>query len=578
MSEVIRHEIESWRSRSGGIAALSFTRVGGDEIKNAFCSELPHPHFVGTIDAFLFRNVVRPFFTVCEPGFASPRLVPGEWGAQNWSKIGRSHSANIGKKGISLFGCVFIGEENGKATLAVKPHPTQPLKLLDGEDLKLVKEAKWEMWKRSGLLSHSDAAFWASKILEHETHGSKIVREVVRRFPLLIVDELQDTGYFLGKALLRILSEPTVQGVLVGDPDQSIFEFNGARPDLFGRIETIAGAAQYALTRSMRCPPAIAGVASHLKDTDGVLGAAVGRQGQAFLLRGLEMREEVLRLAEALRHSVPKATIKVVARANVTIEALVGKNAKQVPKLSCPALSHMNRAVVHFRQGRQIAALASAKAAIDLAVFGHESIDEEGLRSSGLDVDKWRRLSVDCLLRGNGIEATGNLHDFQTQLGEVIEDELLRFDLPSAVSYDPGKLKPKKTKGWETRSQDYLPTLTTLPSTWDEIPVTTIHGVKGETHDVTIFVCTHPSTEKTCPSMVWWSAEERHREERRIAYVATTRSRDMLLVWVSEECYKRLLSKRPDFVRAFQIKTVDEILQAIADGSFLKTQIVTDPF
>ena len=120
-----------------------------------------------------------------------------------------------------------------KATLAFKPHPTQPLKLLDGEDLKLVKKAKWEMWKRTGLLSHSDAAFWASKILEHETHGSKIVREVVRRFPLLIVDELQDTGYFLGKALLRILSEPTAQGVLVGDPDQSIFEFNGAARPLW---------------------------------------------------------------------------------------------------------------------------------------------------------------------------------------------------------------------------------------------------------------------------------------------------------------------------------------------------------
>jgi len=34
-----------------------------------------------------------------------------------------------------------------------------------------------------------------------------------------------------------LLEDSNVRGVLVGDPDQAIYEFNGARPDLFGGFE-----------------------------------------------------------------------------------------------------------------------------------------------------------------------------------------------------------------------------------------------------------------------------------------------------------------------------------------------------
>jgi len=81
-------------------------------------------------------------------------------------------------------------------------------------------------------------------ILQNSTHGKIVRAELIRRFPLIIVDELQDTGAFLGKCVLQLLAEPSARGVLVGDPDQAIYEFNGARPDLFDRFNTIDGAEQ----------------------------------------------------------------------------------------------------------------------------------------------------------------------------------------------------------------------------------------------------------------------------------------------------------------------------------------------
>ena len=109
VAELIRQELDKWPTKTSGIAALSFTRVGGDEIRKAMGYELGHPHFVGTIDAFLFRYVVRPFLNKCFPSLATPRLIPGEWGAGIGRTTPENEQATFGN-GINLFGCVFIDE------------------------------------------------------------------------------------------------------------------------------------------------------------------------------------------------------------------------------------------------------------------------------------------------------------------------------------------------------------------------------------------------------------------------------------------------------------------------------------
>lgn len=260
VAELIRKELDKWPTRTSGIAALSFTRVGGDEICRAIGHELGHPHFVGTIDAFLFRYVIRPHLRRVFNWFADPRILVGEWGAEHWGYYGPNRKTKLGK-GINLFGCVWIGEEQGEAIIAHKPHPAQPLQPLTGKDLCQVNAAKKEVWKKRGLLTHSDAARWASMILEHQPLGAVVRAEVIRRFPFLIVDELQDTGHFLGKSIRILLEDPRARGVLVGDPDQAIYEFTGARPGLFNTFETIAGSVPLALASSLRCPSAVANVA-----------------------------------------------------------------------------------------------------------------------------------------------------------------------------------------------------------------------------------------------------------------------------------------------------------------------------
>jgi DNA helicase-2/ATP-dependent DNA helicase PcrA len=567
VAELIRRELNNWSTRTNGIAALSFTRVGGDEIRSAVGYELGHPHFVGTIDAFLFRFVVRPFLQKCFPDFTAPRLIPGEWGAVHWGSCGPGRGATVGTSAnrINLFGCVFIDEENDKAVVAHKPHPAQPLRPLGTSELSQVKTAKKQLWKRTGWLTHSDAALLASKILGHESLGEIIRAELLRRFPLIIVDELQDTGYFLGKSILLLVNESVTRSVLVGDPDQAIYEFNGARPDLFNRFDAVEGAVTLPLSNSRRFSSSVATVAAHLKDSGGSIGPADGKTGQTFLVIFDEMAIDIPRIVEAITtfHKGASITsIKVIARQTATVEALNMRSTKPAPKLGCPPLNHMQRAVIAFLQERQAAALAAARAAIELLVFQHEGVEETKLEELGIDPSRWRRMAIECLLRATGEEAIGNQYDWQAKIGRILEDELNKFELDPALWSTTSRIKPKKLTGWDKPCKDYLPQTPLSETEYKGVAVQTVHSVKGETHDVTVFVCPDKRA-NTCPSVRWWSTDEKDREEKRIAYVAMTRTQGDLIVCVSSNCYRRLTLNRSSFVESFVCKTVDEFVRII---------------
>ena len=569
VAELIRQELSTWPANGGGIAALSFTRVGGEEIRNALGHELGHPHFVGTIDAFLFRYVVRPFLQRALAKFAAPRLIPADWLPAHWTKgpsgTAWAHrgSGGANAKTYNLFEVCFMDEDATGPVLAC-PRPYQGgIEAVLSVDRAGVLAAKWQLWQRLGWLTHADAALLASKLLADPTHGTTIKALLLRRFPLLIVDELQDTGFFLGKSIRLILNEPQARGVLVGDPDQAIYEFNGARPDLFNGFEQIAAAATLPLARSQRCPAAVTVCASHLKDTTGQFDPVTGSAGRAFLVQYQNMVPDVQRLVGTIRAAHPKAEIKVVSRQAKTIDEITCRTANDAKSLHCPALHHLYRAVRAFRQGHNAKALAASRAALELATFSHEGLSNEKLEEHSIVPKEWKACAVRCLLKCNALSTTDTLHDWQTAAGKIIDDQVAALGLPSSLGFQAGKLKPQKRNGWDTVVGDLLPTGTASVQVIVDVPVQTVHGVKGETHDVTVFVCPNPTKVKRCPSSVWWSNDTGHREERRIAYVAMTRTRSDLVLCVSEDCYKRLQLARANFVAAFQCKTVDEFIAGL---------------
>ncbi|MBC8424265.1 UvrD-helicase domain-containing protein [bacterium] len=568
VAELIRREISNWTKKGQGIAALSFTRVGGEEIRKAVGYGLSHPHFVGTIDAYIFRYIIRPFLTTCFPELPSPRLVPAEWGASYWKKCGPNRPSTIrrGTKVINLFGCTFVSEEMGELQLRYQPGPGIPMQPLAGEERHLVVEGKKELWRQTGLLTHSDVAYWASRILEHGDLGATVRSTILARFPLIVVDELQDTGHFLGKTIRLLLGEPNTRGVLVGDPDQAIYEFNGADPALFSQFEGITGARVLPLTNSRRCSSTICAAATHLKSSGGDIGPAGAEPGRALLVKYVDLRADVIRIAEALARGDQVRTVKIIARQNATIDLLLQKQCTDAKSLYCPALHAMSRAVKLLRLARPRAALAAAHSAIDLAVFEHENVSEEEHVENDIDPNGWRALAIRCLLRSEALTLAGHLYDWQTNVGAILDDEFTSFDRGSLPEHRNGRLRPQQRPGWDR------PVADCIPSRGSEandglcgIPAQTVHAVKGETHDVTVFVCPAVHRRDRCPSAIWWSAQPKDQEEKRIAYVAMTRTREELVVLVPQVSYQRLHENRGNFVASFRSLTVEECVRALVE-------------
>ena len=565
---LIRKELENWPGTGGGIAALSFTRVGGQEIRKELGYDIDFPHVVGTIDAFIFRYIVRPFLQKAHPDWAAPRLIPADWSPNQWSKArGGAPWIYRGAGGrqaesYNLFDVCFIGEDEDEVVIAYPRPFLGGVTRVGANDRAGLFQAKSESWRRYGWLTHSDASLVACSLLSDAQFGATIRSLVLRRFPLLIVDELQDTGFFLGKSVQILLGEASARAVLVGDPNQAIYEFNGARPQLFAAFEAIRGASRLPLGQSQRCQASIVAVATHLKESEDPFESAAQNNGRAFLVRYADMAIDVARIASCVRHRQPVAVSKVVARQSKIVEVLTSRSAKEAKSLHCPALNHMHRAVLEFRQGHNARGLANARAALDLAVLGYEGVTDDELQGHGIDSNQWKALAVSCLLTCNSLATNCTFYEWQTAAGGVLDEVVAALVLPAALPYEAGRLRPTRHVGYDVLCSRLLPLGPGVGNALAGIPVQTVHSVKGETHDVTMFVCPKPPRLDRCPSVVWWSANPEDHEERRIAYVAMTRTRGDLIVCVSEDCYQRLRDSQAAFAGAFQCMTVDEFIAA----------------
>lgn len=104
------------------------------------------------------------------------------------------------------------------------------------------------------------------KILEREPAVKKTLQSM---FDHIIVDEAQDQNAVQRK-ILELMAEHITDGKdgksfwIVGDPNQSIYRFRGARPDLFNQLHITEGWKTKMIRTNYRCQPEIVDLANKL--------------------------------------------------------------------------------------------------------------------------------------------------------------------------------------------------------------------------------------------------------------------------------------------------------------------------
>lgn len=225
--------IAEWDSRSQGITTLSFTNVAWQEIEHqvhkhfAIRKPIPYPHFLGTIDSFINQFIFLPFGHLVMECGKRPILVGEPHGTWISGRYERDYDKYFDIVSYGMNDELLYPKINGFFHFNYNQIYRQ-----DGNEsghATNLRQTKQRFWKQ-GYATQGDANYFAMKLVRK---FPSIPKALVHRFPSFIIDEAQDTSEIQMAIIDQLIASGLEHVVLVGDPDQAIFEWNDAKPQLF---------------------------------------------------------------------------------------------------------------------------------------------------------------------------------------------------------------------------------------------------------------------------------------------------------------------------------------------------------
>ncbi|GAB6171968.1 hypothetical protein JCM15765_14460 [Paradesulfitobacterium aromaticivorans] len=222
--------LETWPHAYRGIAVLSFTNVASEEIlrqtKDLATREtqsIGFPHFIGTLDSFINNFIFLRFGYLMMPATIRkrPRIFQNSYAWPTfYPKKGQGECY---KRGCVSSPYLFhwtpqgLYKDNSPITCNI-PQANRPC-----------VKFKHDMIKK-GIASQREVSTLSLRLIKKYP---QIASEIAHRFPVIIVDEAQDTS----REQMEILESLAENGVntliIVGDPDQAIYEWRDATPEYF---------------------------------------------------------------------------------------------------------------------------------------------------------------------------------------------------------------------------------------------------------------------------------------------------------------------------------------------------------
>lgn len=218
-------QLKDWKDKNRGIAILSFTNVASDELKNRIDNissfKIGYPHYIGTLDSFISQYVFLPFGHIVMNCKEKPSII------QDYSMNILQYSSQLWRKECYKSGCKpldFYYDENGFLN-----NLRQDIGKCPVSNKKSCEKFKSYCYKH-GYATYQDIIMIALRILKDNNDIAKLL---VNRFPMLIIDEAQDTSAEQMKLIDVLIENGLNEVMLIGDTDQAIYEWRDADPSIF---------------------------------------------------------------------------------------------------------------------------------------------------------------------------------------------------------------------------------------------------------------------------------------------------------------------------------------------------------
>lgn len=229
----MKNELETLKEYQG-IIACSFTKAASNEIKNRLniVDNKLNNCFIGTIDSLIMNLIIFPFLNryLFYSGKITKRVAIKSITIENKKEI-NNYVRNYDKyDGVMRQANNYIEE--------------------------------WYNDLKNGIYRISFPAYMlAKKIVEFNLFNQYFSI----RFPTIYIDEAQDLNFFQHQFLKALKEKTNINIVLFGDPNQSIYQFRGARPEFFNELSKNDYKIKK-ITVSVRCHPSILYYANKIFD------------------------------------------------------------------------------------------------------------------------------------------------------------------------------------------------------------------------------------------------------------------------------------------------------------------------
>lgn len=244
--------IDSVRGTTRAAACITYTNTAVQEIETRLRRHLQvgdEAHFeVSTIHAFCLQYVFRPFcyrIKGYKSGFQVLTQDSEAFAGFVETVCNESRRFNLRYSDYDDFAQLQISQTGEPIGAAVTSGSVS------------VKEAKrfWQLTREAGYADFASILYYALVLLRK---FPEIADYLASRFAWILIDEFQDTSDLQVDILSLIADRGRTRFFLVGDPNQSIFGFAGARPDLADIFAArIDARTDLSLSGNFRCSPPI---------------------------------------------------------------------------------------------------------------------------------------------------------------------------------------------------------------------------------------------------------------------------------------------------------------------------------
>lgn len=512
--------MSNWSLSNQGIAAISFTNAAWQEIERQVTTHfkiekaIPYPHFLGTIDSFLNRFIFLPFGHLVMGCLNRPVLVGEPHGP--WSGKGFTDS---------LFPNLTYDINGRLCPINKRAMPRQ------WENNKYIIPTKRRLTK-SGYATQNDANYFAMKVLE--TYPN-VAKAITHRFPSFMIDEAQDTSEIQMRIIDLLIDNGLENIMIVGDPDQAIFEWHGAKPQLFVDKYDAWNKNSILLNENRRSSQNICDCTCRLSSLEGTSTAINENVKECTFIPIVrtydinstgELIEDFRKLCSDFNIDVTPDNAAIIFRSNNLFNAITG--IKEIGfnnepwEIKCSYAKDFAKGKYLFCQGDFRRGFMFVEKAIIKALNNSHYCSNQ-------DLKRIVELNGFVNFKKGIYELLSMLPGTYCTIGEWI-------DGANSIFKDNGleiDLKIKTAKG--SLSFDQLFGLDNKNITESDFRMGTIHSIKGETFEAVLVILKKKGIGAMYKTMLKKNTRISDEEELRIVYVGITRPRQLLLLAVPDE-------------------------------------------